>query len=451
MNPRIPLLSIALASFASLGYGQIPPGYYNSVDTTNAATLRQTLHPVIDDHQRYPYTSGGTDTWDILELAQQDPSAPSRIVDVYENSSYAKVGGGNLQYNREHTWPKSYGFPIDGGTNYPYTDCHVLFLCNSSYNSSRGNRPFDVCSSCLERPTVLNNGEGGGSGAYVGNSNWTLGTSGLGQWETWVGRRGDVARAMLYMDVRYEGGTHSSNGASEPNLILTDDMILVGSSNTGSNLSVAYMGRLSVLLQWHAEDPVDDFERNGHEVIYGFQGNRNPFIDHPEWADCLWGGVCPPPIGDPLALCFGDGSGTPCPCGNTGNPGHGCTNSVSPIGSVLFYSGTNSISAQDMVLLVGESVPNTPGLFFSGQNSVNGGMGVVFGDGLRCAGGQIRRLEVVVAGFFGESNTSVTLSTAEALLPGDTRYYQWWYRDTAPLPCGNPFNTSNALEVTWLP
>ena len=85
-----------------------------------------------------------TDTWNILELAQQDPGNSSRIIDVYKNASYAKVGAGNSFYNREHPWPKSYGFPNDGGSNYPYSDCHVLFLCDSSYNSSRGNKIYDT-------------------------------------------------------------------------------------------------------------------------------------------------------------------------------------------------------------------------------------------------------------------------------------------------------------------
>lgn len=447
MQTRTPLLAFLVLSLGTVASAQIPSGYYDSVDTTNATTLRQTLHPVIDDHQRFPYTSGATDTWDILELAQQDPSSASRIIDVYRNTSYSKAGGGNSNYNREHTWPKSYGFPNDNGSNYPYTDCHVLFLCNSSYNSSRSNKPFDTCVNCSELTTQSNNGIGGGSGVYVGNSNWTDGS----RWETWMERRGDVARAMLYMDVRYEGGTHNVTGASEPNLILTDSSSLIAGSSTGSNLSTAYMGKLSVLLQWHLQDPVDDFERNGNDVVYGFQGNRNPFIDHPEWVDCLWGSTCPATVGDPVPFCFGDGTGTPCPCGNTGGAGRGCGNSVTAPGAILFYSGTNNLGADDMVLLVGDSVPNTPGLFFSGSSAVAGGFGQTFGDGLLCASGQIRRLEVVVAGFFGDSATTQSMGTLDTLLPGDTRYYQWWYRDTAPLPCGNPFNTSNALEVTWLP
>ena len=233
-----------------------PPGYYDTVDDTDATTLRATLHPVIDDHTRFPYTSGATDTWNILELADEDPNNSSNILDVYRNASYPKQGGGNAFYQREHTWPNSYGFPNDGSTNYPFTDCHQLFLCDGSYNGARSNKPFRNCNAgCSEFVTDINNGNGGGSGIYPGNSNWTEGSFTNGTWEIWGERRGDVARAMFYMDIRYEGGTHGVTGVSEPDLILTDDQSLIAASNTGSNESVAYMGIRSVLYQWHLDDP----------------------------------------------------------------------------------------------------------------------------------------------------------------------------------------------------
>ena len=131
--------SLLLAASAS---AQAPAGYYAGVDSTTGNSLRSTLHPVIDDHTRFPYTSGSTDTWNILEEAQEDPNNSSRIIDVYANESYTKIGGGVGAYNREHTWPKSYGFPNDGADNYPYTDCHMLWLCDSGYNSSRSNNCF---------------------------------------------------------------------------------------------------------------------------------------------------------------------------------------------------------------------------------------------------------------------------------------------------------------------
>ena len=195
---RAPVLLAALLGAAALPLAaQAPPGYYSGVDASNGNTLRATLHEVIDDHQRFPYTSGATDTWDVLKQADQDPNNSGRILDVYRNASYPKVSGGGGSYNREHTWPNSLGFPDDDGQNYPYTDCHQLFLADIAYNSARGSLPFGS-NSGTEYPTLVNGGVGGGTGVYPGNSNW----AGSGRFEVWSDRRGDIARAMFYLDVR---------------------------------------------------------------------------------------------------------------------------------------------------------------------------------------------------------------------------------------------------------
>lgn len=289
-----------------------PAGYYDTVNESDASTMRVTVHNVINDHTKIPYTAATTDTWDVLETADQDPNDSGHILDVYKNTSYPKYGGGNDFYNREHSWPKSYGFPNDGYDNYPYTDCHQLFLCDSSRNSSRSNKPYGtVGGSGTEYVTAVNNGVGGGSGTYPGWSCWADAT----YWETWWDRRGDVARAQFYMDVRYEGGNHGVTGYPEPDLILTDNLTLIQNSNQGTNLSVAYMGLLSTLLQWNQDDPVDAKEMARNDAVFSIQGNRNPFIDHPEWIDCIFGGVCaggtdvtPPAAPTALVAFAGDGS-----------------------------------------------------------------------------------------------------------------------------------------------
>src|SRR6185436_17865085 len=90
--PRTVLVAAPLAlAFAAAASAQAPPGYYASVDTSTSATLRATLHAVIDDHTRFPYTASGTDTWVILEQADEDPANAAAIVDVYRNASYAKT------------------------------------------------------------------------------------------------------------------------------------------------------------------------------------------------------------------------------------------------------------------------------------------------------------------------------------------------------------------------
>jgi endonuclease I len=271
-----------------------PAGYYDTADTSSPAALRQSLHAIIDDHQRFPYTSAATDTWDVLELADELQGDAGRIVTLYRNAALAKWDGGENFYNREHVWPNSYGFPDnDASVNYPFTDLHALFLSDADYNSARSNHPFRYChAGCVEYATEANDGRGGTGGGYPGDSNWQMGEFTEGAWEVWNGRRGDVARALMYMDVRYAGGAHGITGASEPDLILTDDLQLIDGSNTGQNEATGYMGLLSVLLDWHRQDPVDPVELQHHETVASFQGNRNPFIDHPEWVSCVFEGQC---------------------------------------------------------------------------------------------------------------------------------------------------------------
>jgi len=269
-------------------------GYYSRVNTSSASQLRCSLHQTIRGHTVYPYSSStGTSVWSILEIADENPNNTANILDVYKNRSYAKVSGRagtgtGVTYNREHTWPNSLGFGSTTGNlglpHGPYTDTHMLYLSDTTYNSDRGNKPYGNCtlaSGCGERVTEVNNGSGGGSGVYPGNSNWVKTPDGnTGTFEVWGKRKGDIARAVLYMAIRYEGGTHSVTGQNEPDLEMTNDRskIIITSA------SPAYMGLLTDLLQWHQADPPDAAERARNEVIYSFQGNRNPFIDHPEWA-----------------------------------------------------------------------------------------------------------------------------------------------------------------------
>lgn len=279
-------------NFTVAGGGGGGTGYYARVNTSSPSQLRCSLHATIKGHTAYPYSGGTTNTWTILEIADEDPNNAGRILDAYRNRSYVKVtdragSGSGLRYNREHSWPNSLGFGSASGNlglpHSPYTDTHMLYLTDSAYNSDRGNKPFANCtaaSGCGERVTEVNNGQGGGSGAYPGNSNWVKTPDGnSGSFEVWSKRKGDMARAILYMAIRYEGGTHPTTGQSEPDLELTDNRSLIQITSS----SPAYMGLLSTLIAWHQADPPTTAERARNEVIYSFQGNRNPFIDHPEW------------------------------------------------------------------------------------------------------------------------------------------------------------------------
>jgi hypothetical protein len=94
-------------------------------------------------------------------------------------------------------------------------------------------------------------------------------------------------------------------------------------------------------------------------------------------------------------------------------------------------------------------IANQPGLYFQGDNSINSGSGVAFGDGLRCAGGAVIRLQVRFGDANGESATTADLAAKGGVAAGDVKRYQIWYRDPATTPCGGQFNLSQGLEITW--
>jgi plastocyanin len=155
--------------------------------------------------------------------------------------------------------------------------------------------------------------------------------------------------------------------------------------------------------------------------------------------------------GEPgTAFCSGDGSGTACPCNNAGASGEGCANGTGA-GAKLSSSGSTSVSAGDLVLAGSQLVPGQPGLYFQGNNAVNSQAGAVFGDGLRCAGGGVVRLQVRMADGSGASATTVNIGAVGGVAAGTTRRYQLWYRDPSSSPCGTGFNLSNGVEVVFTP
>ncbi|MCB0823467.1 MAG: endonuclease [Bacteroidales bacterium] len=241
MKKFLILIVILSASFANAQ----PPGYYDSAIGLVGEPLKQALHEIIDDHVEYSYD----DLRDfILMDTDEDPDNPNNIILLYTGRSQNKntFGGGANDWNREHVWAKSHG---DFGTTPPAgTDAHHMRPTDASVNSSRGNLDFD--NGGVQHPEA--------TGCYYDNDSW----------EPRDEVKGDVARMIFYMSVRYEGG------GGEPDLEVVDEV----------NTSPApEHGKFSTLYQWHQQDPPDAFEINRNEVIYSYQGNRNPFIDHPEF------------------------------------------------------------------------------------------------------------------------------------------------------------------------
>ena len=250
----------------------IPQSYYDQANNLSGDDLKEALHQIISNHVIFPYTSNSTDTWDILQESDQDPNENNNMILVYTGRSQDKGyrdGSGNYSqyengngtqsnsWNREHIWPKSHGFPDEDDN--AYTDVHNLKPCDRSVNSSRGTKDFDF----------------GGNQHSEASDCLTDSDS----WEPPDYVKGDIARILFYMVVRYDPGVDHENN--------TFDLELV--DYTTPNNTEPILGKLSSLLDWHLSDPVDDFEINRNEIIFGFQENRNPFIDHPNLVNYLWG------------------------------------------------------------------------------------------------------------------------------------------------------------------
>jgi hypothetical protein len=153
-----------------------------------------------------------------------------------------------------------------------------------------------------------------------------------------------------------------------------------------------------------------------------------------------------------VSFCAGDGSGTACPCNNDNDgsaPGSGCANGVFASGAQLTGTGFASVSNDTLVLHTAYQQPNNSGLYFQGTTDLTPGM--IWGDGLRCTGGGIKRLQVRFADAAGSSSTTISIANKGGASAGDARYYQCWYRNPLNSPCGFQFNTSNGYAITWLP
>jgi len=153
------------------------------------------------------------------------------------------------------------------------------------------------------------------------------------------------------------------------------------------------------------------------------------------------------------STCAGDGSGTNCPCSNLGADGRGCANSFPTFGALLSGTGLASVSA-DTVTITSSGMPtSSPVLFFQGTALQNGGLGTLFGDGLRCASGTVIRLGTKIASAGTASYPTggdASVSVRGAIPPGGgVRYYQAWYRNPAAFCTASTFNLTNGLRVTW--
>ncbi len=248
--------------------------YYSNVINLTGDTLRDAIAALISNHVEYDYTSSSnTDVWDLLKILDEDPNNADNVIMFYSDLSLSKECQDttyppdhceSVEWNREHVWSKSRG--DFGETKGAGTDLHHLYAEERNMNSTKNNRYFTDCSVSTATNVVDR-----GYGNYTCNG-W--------HFEPRDEIKGDVARILFYMAVRYNGID------DEPNLDLVNDVWSYVSEEQNNKLGV--YGDLDVLLQWHVNDPVSEREAIRNNLVYQYQGNRNPFIDYPEFAHLIF-------------------------------------------------------------------------------------------------------------------------------------------------------------------
>lgn len=232
--------------------------YANAIGKTGTALRTALNEAAARSHTRMSYAQ----VWDGIKYSDEDPANSNNVILIYTGRSQAKTynaSGSNDQnaWNREHCWPKSHGFASE--SQWAHTDLHHLRAADVSVNSTRGDKEYD----------------NGGTQIGEAPGNYTDADS----FEARNAVKGDLARMMFYMAVRYDGGDNTGVGNLE----------LQNTTTTSGN----YMGKLCTLVQWHRQDPVSADEIRRHARIVEKQKNRNPFVDNPDWVEQVFGAACP--------------------------------------------------------------------------------------------------------------------------------------------------------------
>ncbi|MDO6618240.1 endonuclease [Shewanella sp. 6_MG-2023] len=252
-----------------------PNVYYTDVlsgSFDDAEAMKDAISITIaNGHQQLSYK----EVWTALTYSDEDPANRSNVIELYTGNSISKQNnsqGANAadEWNREHVWAKSHGFPSESQLG--YTDAHHLRPTNVKVNSTRSNYDFAECG---DTATEIADAPGN----FVDSSGRCF--------EPRDEVKGDVARMIMYMDTRYQG-----NDSNMPDLIAVDRMT---TSDEVSNNEPLH-GKLCTLYSWHHQDPVDDADVQRNDAIYTYQGNRNPYVDYPEWVQAVYGEQCDDPL-----------------------------------------------------------------------------------------------------------------------------------------------------------
>ncbi|MFA5443275.1 MAG: endonuclease [Bacilli bacterium] len=277
LSAAIPLSIIAQndSSFeveASVGnYTTNPATYYNSVSGLSGNSLLFGLHDLmISSHQKYTsYDDSGSNGYQAY--TDKDPNNSNNIIAWYSHASIPSTWDSGATYNREHVWPQSLSNGLYG-ESYAGADMHHIRPTISYINNYRSNSKYGYVS--------------GGSTTTYGTGNLVSKyTSSVFEPHDEV--KGDAARIVMYMYVHYNSSQALGNGSTvEPHT----GTLPVNNVIDGANAAAAW----DLLLDWNSLDPVDTLETNRNNQVSIYQGNRNPFIDHPEYADLIWGTASAP-------------------------------------------------------------------------------------------------------------------------------------------------------------
>ncbi len=281
-------LTIALLIASITAFAQVPAGYYNSA-TGSGYTLKQQLKDIIDNntdgltpeylstdpgysalYETYKtsdadnyYENNGT----VLDMYTENPSGAD--VKEYDHDTDRDPGsGGSAEgqfFNREHIIPQSFF----SQSTPERSDAHFVVPSDKYVNNQRGSFPFGV----VQTPNATyTNGSRRGNNL---NSGYSAGYTGT-VFEPIDEFKGDIARMHFYFATRYEDDI--------PGYTANYDMIIKSSQQVYTDTF------LSILLQWHAQDPVSQREIDRNDAIFAVQNNRNPFIDNPSYVNTIWGG-----------------------------------------------------------------------------------------------------------------------------------------------------------------
>ena len=252
--------------------------YYASAQGLTGYSLKSSLYNIIKGHasQGYGalwtfYNANGRDHYyendgSILDIYSENPSGSESYTYTAVSDQCGNYSGEGNCYNREHSFPRSW---FGGAVEPMNSDVHHIFATDGYVNSKRGSYPFGVVGSATFTST---------NGSRLGSANVGIGFTGT-VFEPIDEFKGDIARAYFYMATRYQNVIGGWQGNST-----SSNAVLDGSSD-----HVFENWTLNLLKSWHQQDPVSQKELDRNEAAYSHQGNRNPFIDYPQFVSEIWG------------------------------------------------------------------------------------------------------------------------------------------------------------------